>query len=70
MFSENCELIVKNQDIANTFNDYFGSIVENVNIFQWNEHNGEIHSKNVETIIENFKHHPVVRLSKNISKTT
>ena len=34
MFSENCELIVKNQDIANTFNDYFGSIVENVNIFQ------------------------------------
>ena len=42
MLSENGELIVKNQDIANTFNDYFGLVAENLNLFQWNDHNGEI----------------------------
>ena len=44
MLSENGELIMKNQDIANTYN--------------------------VGTIIENLRIIPVVRLSKNISKTT
>ena len=38
--SENDELIIKNQGISNTFNDYFGSVVENLELFQWNEHNG------------------------------
>ena len=64
MLSENGELIMKNQDIANTFNDYFGSITENLNLFQWNEHNGEIHSKNVETIIEKFRNHPSCKIIK------
>ena len=40
MLSENNELIIKNQGISNTFNDYFGSVVENLELFQWNEHNG------------------------------
>ena len=62
--SENGELITKNQDIANTFNDYFGSFVEKLNLFQWNEHDGEIHSKNVETISENFKNHPSCKIIK------
>ena len=70
MFSENSELITKKQDVASNFNYYFGSVVENLRLFQWNEHNGEIHSKNVETIVKNFKTIPVVELSKNISKTT
>ena len=34
MLSENGKLIVKNQDIANTFNDYFGSVGQNLNLFQ------------------------------------
>ena len=62
MLSENGELIMKNQDIGNTFNDYFGSAVEKLNLVQWNEHNGEIHSKNVETILENFKNHPSCKI--------
>ena len=33
---------MKNQDIANIFNNYFGLVVANLNLFQWNEHNGEI----------------------------
>ena len=35
-----------NQDTANTFNDYFGSTVEKVAIFQWVEHSGDLNSKN------------------------
>ena len=31
ILSENGDLILKNDKIANTFNDYFGSIVENMN---------------------------------------
>ena len=45
MLSKNGELIVENQDIANTLIDYFGLVVVNLNLFQWNEHNGEIKRK-------------------------
>ena len=38
-----------------------------LNLFQWNKHNGDINSKNVETITENF---PVIRLSNEISNST
>ena len=64
MLSENGELIMKNQDNANIFNDYFGSIVENLNLFRWNEYNGEIHSKIVETITENVKNHSSCKIIK------
>ena len=68
MLSENGELIMKNQDIAYSFNDYFGSVVENLNLFQWNEHNGEIHSKKVETMIEDFKNHSSCEIIKQYFK--
>ena len=64
MFSENSELITKKQDVVNIFNYYFGSVVENLRLFQWNEYNGEIHSKNVETIVKNFKNYPSCRIIK------
>ena len=59
---------MKNQVIANTFDNYFGSDVENFKIsplFSF-DHNGEMHSKNVKTIIENFNNHPSF---KNYQKT-
>ena len=35
---ENGDLILKNDKIANTFfNDYFGSILENVNLYHWED---------------------------------
>ena len=45
MLSKNGELIMENQDIANTLIDYFGLVVVNLNLFQWNEHNGGIKRK-------------------------
>ena len=37
ILSENGDLILKNDKIANTFNDYFGSIVENMNLYHWDD---------------------------------
>ena len=69
MLSKNGELIMKNQGIANTFNDYFESIVENSNLFQWNEYNGEIHSKNVQNAnSKTSRTIPVVNYQKTLQK--
>ena len=35
--SENGDLIFKNDKIANTFNGYFGSIIENTNLYYWED---------------------------------
>ena len=69
MLSENGELIIKNQDIANTFKDYFGSTVKNLNLFQWNEHNREITRKMFKLSLRTSRATPVVRLSNIMSKT-
>ena len=38
MLSENGELILKNKETANIFNDHFGSIVENLGLDHWDDH--------------------------------
>ena len=40
------------------------STAENLNLFQWNEHNCDINSNNVETIHENFKIHRFCKVIK------
>ena len=34
---EKKDLILKNEEMADIFNEYFGSVVENLNIEQWKE---------------------------------
>ena len=50
------ELISKNKEIANTFNDYFGSIVEKLNLEHWDEDSNSYsrinHGNNVKDIIK------------------
>ena len=38
MHSKNRELILKNKEIANTFNDHFRSNVENLSLDHWDDH--------------------------------
>ena len=38
MLSENEELIIKDKDIANTFSDHFGFIVDNRDLDHWEDH--------------------------------
>ena len=37
LLNEDGEIILKNKEIENIFNDYFGSIVENLNLEHWDE---------------------------------
>ena len=57
--NEDGELILKNKEIANAFNDYFGSIFEeNLNIEHWDEDSNSYlvinHRNNVKDIIEKY----------------
>ena len=62
-------LILKNKEIANIFNDYFGFIVENLNLEHWDEdsnsYSGINHRNNVKDIIKKYSNHPSI---KNIKK--
>ena len=35
MLNENGGLLLKDKDIADTFNEYFGSIVESLDLYKW-----------------------------------
>ena len=69
VLNEDGELILKNKEIANTFNDYFGSVAENLNLEHWDEdsnsYSGINHRNNVKDIIKKYSNHPSI---KNIKK--
>ena len=62
-------MILKNKEIANTFNDYFGSIFKNLNLEYWDEdsnsHSVINHTNNVNDIIKKYIKYPSI---KNIKK--
>ena len=37
VLNENGNLILKNEEIANTFNDYFSAIVDSLNLHHWED---------------------------------
>ena len=63
MVSENGELILKNKEIAYIFNDYFGSIVENLGLDHWDDHSlsPTKSADRIENIIKRYKNHPSIR---------
>ena len=63
MLSENGELILKNKEIANIFNDHFGSIVENLGLDHWDDHflSPTKSFDRIENIIKRYKNHPSIR---------
>ena len=68
VLNEDGELILKDKEIANTFNDYFGSIVENLNLQHWDEdsnsHSVINHRNNVNDIIKKYNNHPSITIIK------
>ena len=63
MLSENGELILKNKEIANTFNDHFGSIVDSLGLDRWDDHSlsptkGD---DRIDNIIKRYKNHPSIK---------
>ena len=59
MLSENGELILKNKEIANTFNDHFGSIVDNLGF----DHSLSLTKGDdrIDDIIKRYKNRPSIK---------
>ena len=60
ILSENGDLILKNDKIANTFNDYSESIVENMNLYHWEDKPFST-SDIIKNITQKYKDHPSIR---------
>ena len=62
------ELILKNREIADSFNNYFGSIVDNLNLQHWNESSDMsslgVRSKDLNYIIKKYRNHPCIKIIK------
>ena len=63
MLSENGELILKNKEITNIFNDHFGFIVENLGLDHCDDHSlsPTKSSERIENIMKWYKNHPSIR---------
>ena len=63
ILSKNGDLIFKNDKIANTFNDYFGSIVENMSLYRWEDKPFSISKDSdiIKNITQKYKNHPSIR---------
>ena len=62
MLSKDGELFFKKEDFEDIFNYYFGSIVGNINVEQWNG------SSTTSSISNRFKNHVNRRSTKNIKE--
>ena len=60
VLNENGNLILKNEEIAKTFNDYFSAIVDNLNLHHWEDKTSPPSSTSDKTndIIKNYEKHP------------
>ena len=78
VLNENGELMLKNKEIGDTFNNHFGSIVDNLNLQHWNESfdmpSLGVRSKDLNYIINKYRNHPSIKTIKenfpNVKKFT
>ena len=68
VLNENGELILKNKEIADTFNNHFGSIVDKLNLQHWNESfdmpSLGVRSEDLNYIINKYRNHPSIKTIK------
>ena len=67
MLTENAELVLKNNKITDTFNEYCGTIVEDLDLYYWKD-NSVSNTKSfdrINNIIKKYKNHTSI---KNIKK--
>ena len=62
VLNENGDLILKNEEIAKTFNDYFGAIVDNLDLHHWEDRTSSPSntSDKINDIIKNYEKHPSI----------
>ena len=62
VLNENGDLILKSEEIAKTFNDYFGAIVDNLDLHYWEGKTSSPsnNSDKINDIIKNYEKHPSI----------
>ena len=60
--NENGNLILKNEEIAKTFDDYFSEIVDNLNLHHWQDKTSPLSSTSdkINDIKKNYEKHPTI----------
>ena len=63
---EKADIIFKNKEIANTFNEYFGSIVESLHLHIWTESSSNVppsytSNDDIDNILIKFVNHPSIK---------
>ena len=69
MLNENGELLLKDKDIADTFNEYFGSIVESLDLYKWESEITDLglNDSNQDYLgitIRKYENHPSIQMIK------
>ena len=72
---EKGDIIFKNKEIANTFNEYFGSIVESLDLLIWTKGSSNVHpsykrNDGIYNILIKFVDHPSIKKIKQNSNIT
>ena len=60
--NENRELILRNEEFAKTFKDYFGAIVDNLDLHHWEDNTSSPSniSDKINEVIKNYEKHPSI----------
>ena len=69
MLNENGELLLKDKDIADTFSEYFGSIVESLDLYKWETEVSDLGLNDSEQdyldiTIRKYEKHPSIQMIK------
>ena len=69
MLNENGELLLKDKDIADTFNEYFGSIVESLDLYKWESEITDLglndsNQDYLDITIRKYEKHPSIQMIK------
>ena len=65
MLNENVQLLLKYRDVADTFNEYFGSIVESLDLYKWEREISDSSQDYLDIIIHiKYDRHPSIQMIK------
>ena len=65
MLNENGQLLLKDRDVADTFNEYFGSIVESLDLYKWEREISDSNHNYLDIIIHiKYDKHPSIQMIK------
>ena len=60
MLLENDKILMENTEIASTFNSFFGSVVDSLDLYEWPSEEIQYSFDNIENIVLKYRNHPSI----------